>query len=286
MNPILRNSLEAIRDVCPDRVAIIGEFWWRVGYFPNLSRPRSYNEKLQWLKLNDRNEFYRKCVNKLTAREIIRERIGDEYLIPLLDVFKSPDDLKEELLPDEPFVLKTNHDSGSTKIVQDKSAVDWAEVREFFRRSMAIDYSKRTREWYYGGIEPVIMCEKRLEGDSGAVATDYKIFCFDGKAKIILVVADRTGDKRTGLFDIEWNNMPWKWGITSPLTMDKPSNLAELIAVGEKLSQGFPHLRADLYSSKGRVFAGELSLHHMSGFSPFTPRSVDFEIGKLLILPK
>jgi len=100
-----------------------------------------------------------------------------------------------------------------------------------------------------------------------------------------LVVVDRTGEIRKGWYDVEWNNMPWKWGSVGPVEIEKPSNLTEMIAVAERLSEGFPHIRVDLYSAQGRIFAGELTLHHMNGFSPFRPRSVDFEIGELLTLP-
>ena len=285
MNPTIRRCLKAIRDRSPASVAIAATFWWRLGYFPRLWNPRSFNEKLQWLKLYDKNEFYRICADKIAVRDVIRERVGEEYLIPLLGVFNSPDDLQEELLPDEPFVLKTNHDSGTIKIVRDKSAVDWPETREFFRRKMAIDYSKATREWYYSDIDPVILCEKLLMEESGVNAYDFKFYCFGGKAKMVLKVVDRAGEARRGLFDIEWSIMPWEWDGVGPLALEKPNNLTEMIAVAEKLSSGFPHVRVDLYSPQEKIYAGELTMHVGGGFSQFIPRSVDFEIGEMLTLP-
>ncbi|MGW8122580.1 ATP-grasp fold amidoligase family protein [Roseivirga echinicomitans] len=266
----------------------------RMSYPLNLSNPQTLNEKIQWLKLNERTPLQTKCADKIAVRDYVREKIGDKYLIRMLYRTKNPKDLVQEKLPKEPFIIKTNHASSQYKVVLDKGEVEWAEEQRKFQKWLKVDLYKERREWQYGGIAPEIMVEELLISNNGGVPNDYKFHCFNGVVKFIQVDVGRgsLGHYRNYYFT-DWSIAPFAWSSVfkdgkatdpSSLVVPKPDCLDEMIELSEKLSSDFRYVRIDLYECYGQVFFGEFTFHHDGGFRPILPVEYDFKLGAYLSL--
>jgi len=269
-----------------DRTFIKWEYFSGMRKFPNLENPRTFNEKLQWLKLNDIHPEYARLVDKYEAKLAVSQLIGGEYIIPTIGVWDSFDDIEFGSLPDQ-FVLKTTHDSGGVVVVKDKSAMDITKVRAKIERSMNNNFFYQHREYPYKNIIPRIIAEQYMVDESGTELKDYKFFCFDGEPKMLFVATDRPFDTRFDFFDMEWNHLPFKQG--HPLAtkeIKKPAGFEEMKEIARKLSKGFPHVRVDLYDINGKIYFGELTFFHFSGNVPFEPEEWDYKIGERLKLPK
>lgn len=269
-----------------DRTFIKWEYFSGMRKFPNLENPRTFNEKLQWLKLNDIHPEYARLVDKYEAKLAVSQLIGGEYIFPTIGVWDSFDDIEFGSLPDQ-FVLKTTHDSGGVVVVKDKSAMDITKVRAKIEKSMNNNFFYQHREYPYKNIKPKIIAEKYMVDESGTELKDYKFFCFDGEPKMLFVATDRPFDTRFDFFDMEWNHLPFKQG--HPLAtkeIKKPAGFEEMKEIARKLSKGFPHVRVDLYDINGKIYFGELTFFHFSGNVPFEPEEWDYKIGEWLKLPK
>lgn len=271
-----------------DRTFIKWEYFSGMRKFPNLTHPKTYNEKLQWLKLNDIHPEYARIVDKVEAKEYVREMLcagAEQYIIPTIGVWDSFDDIEFGSLPDQ-FVLKTTHDSGGVVVVKDKSAMDITKVRAKIEKSMNNNFFYQHREYPYKNIKPRIIAEKYMVDESGTELKDYKFFCFDGEPKMLFVATDRPFDTRFDFFDMEWNHLPFKQG--HPLAtkeIKKPAGFEQMKEISRKLSKGFPHVRVDLYDINGHIYFGELTFFHFSGNVPFEPEEWDYKIGEWLKLP-
>jgi hypothetical protein len=270
-----------------DRTFVCWEYLSGMGHFPNLENPTTYNEKLQWLKLNDKHEEYSKLVDKLEVKEYIERTIGDQYIIPTIGgPYSSFDEIDFEALPNE-FVLKTTHDSGGVVVCPDKSKLDKESARKKLERSLKNNYFYEHREYPYKNIKPRIFVEKYMVDESGKELKDYKFFVFNGKCKMLFVATDRPFDTRFDFFDAEFNHLPFEQG--HPLAskkINKPENFEKMVELAEKLGTGFPHVRVDLYNINGKIYFGELTFFHFSGNVPFKPAEWDKKIGDWLVLPK
>ncbi|MBR6142468.1 MAG: glycosyl transferase [Bacteroidaceae bacterium] len=270
-----------------DRNFIKWEYFSGMGKFPDLDNPTTYNEKLQWLKLNDIHDEYTLLVDKYEAKEIVRKRIGEKYIIPTLDIYDSFDDIDFDLLPNQ-FVLKTTHDSGGVVVCSDKTRLDMKAVRNKLEKSLRHNYFYEHREYPYKNVKPRIIAEQYMVDESGTELKDYKFFCFDGKCKMLFVATDRQSRNEPffNFFDEHYNPLPFKQGHPiNPIIPQKPERFEEMIRIAERLSVGYRHLRVDLYNINGRIFFGELTFFHFSGNVPFEPAEWDFVIGKWLKLP-
>ena len=271
-----------------DRTFIKWEYFSGMRKFPNLDNPITFNEKLQWLKLNDIHPEYSRIVDKAEAKEYVKETLGDgaeQYIIPTLGVWNSFDEINFDQLPNQ-FVLKTTHDSGGVAVVKDKSTMNLTEVRKKIERSMNNNFFYEHREYPYKNIKPRIIAEKYMVDESGTELKDYKFFCFDGEPKMLFVATDRPFDTRFDFFDIEWNHLPFKQG--HPLAtkeIKKPAGFKKMLDLSRKLSKGFPHVRVDLYDINGDIYFGELTFFHFSGNVPFEPEEWDYKVGEWLKLP-
>lgn len=260
-----------------------------IGKRLNLKNPVTFSEKLQWLKLHDHDPRYPIMADKFRVRDYIAREIGEEYLIPLIGVFDSVDDIDFDLLPNQ-FVLKCNHNSGlGMCICKDKRSLDIDKARENLRIGLAEDYYSKGREWAYKDIPRKIVCEKFMVDESGCDLPDYKIHCFNGEPRLILVCQDRfTGNELTeDFFSEKWEHLPIKrqnhpWSST---IIKKPSSLEEMLAISRTLSKDIPFVRTDFYLINGKVYFGELTFFPASGFAPFIPEAYDKIIGEWLILP-
>lgn len=260
------------------------------GYDLDLDNPRTFNEKLQWLKLYDRNPEYTIMVDKYRVRKYISEKIGEEYLIPLLGVWDSPDEIDFDKLPDQ-FVLKCNHNSGiGMCICRNKSELDINKVKSELRKGLKENYYWGGREWPYKDVPKKIIAEKYMEDKNIGALNDYKIFCFDGKAKFMFVATERQNkdtETKFDFYDMDFNHLPFTNGHpNSKAEIKCPSMLQEMKNIAEILSQNIPHLRVDLYEINGRIYFGELTFSHWSGFVPFDPKEWDFKFGDLIKLPE
>ena len=251
----------------------------------DLKHPKSFNEKIQWLKLHDRKPLYKELADKYNVRKYIADKVGEEYLVPLVGHWEDVNSVNVNELP-EKFVIKCTHDSQSVRICNDKSKFDFEEMRDSFAKALMIDYSVFGREWAYQGIKPSVVAEELLVDESGTELKDYKFFCFNGVPKIIQVDYNRFSGHKRRLFDTDWNEMDVK--ITYPddknIVLKRPDKLDEMISICKKLSEGIPFIRVDLYATD-KVYVGELTFYPGGGFEPITPYSVDLEWGEWLKLP-
>ena len=273
----------------PDRLRI--EIMWRqwMNYPLNLKKPTTFNEKLQWLKLYDRNPLYTKLVDKYAAKDYVASIIGKEYVIPTIAVWDNVEDIDLSKLPSQ-FVLKTTHDSGGVCICRDKDSFDFEKAKEKLDHSLHYDYYKLAAEWPYKNVYRRIMAEEYLEPAQNVKdLPDYKFFCFDGECKALFIATDRQNREEPyfSFFDIDFNFL----GITQghpqpPVIPAKPQNYDLMIELAEKLSKGFPQVRVDFYEVNGKVYFGELTFFHHSGIVPFEPQKWDYIFGEWLKLPK
>ena len=263
------------------------EYFFQVGKFPNLVNPKTFNEKLQWLKLNNIHSEYTKLVDKYLVKQYVEQMIGIEYIIPTLGVWNEFSEIDFSKLPNR-FVLKTTHDSGGVAIVKDKSTVDMKKVRRRIERSLRHNYYYDNREYPYKEVEPKIIAEKYMVDESGFELKDYKIFCFEGEPQIIQVDYGRFTHHKRNMYDTNWNRLPFtlKFPTDWNREIPKPEGLDDMLDVARKLSKGFPHIRVDLYNINGKIYFGELTFFHGSGHEKFSPEEWNYRLGEWIQLKK
>lgn len=254
----------------------------------DLKNPKTFNEKLQWLKLNDRRPEYTMLVDKYEVRQHIKETIGEEYLIPLIGVYNNFDEIDFDVLPNE-FVLKPNHTSGDVFICRDKSKINYRELKSEVDKWLQRDYYWLHREWPYKNVQPKIVCEKYMVDESGIDLKDYKFMCFNGEVRCSFVGLNRQSE--TGLnidfYDLDWELMPFERHYpNSGIKLEKPKNYEKMIRLAELLSSELPFVRVDFYEINGKMYFGELTFYPGSGFEGFTPESYDELLGSWINLKK
>lgn len=253
----------------------------------NLKNPQTFNEKLQWLKLYDRNPEYIRMVDKYEAKKYVAEKIGEEYIIPTLGVWDSFDDIDFTTLSNQ-FVLKTTHDSGSIIICKDKNSFDYEQAKKSLANSLQRDYYLEHREWPYKNVKRRIIAEKFMVDESGYELKDYKLMCFNGKVNCSFVCSERysSDSLKVTFFDKEWNVLPFERHYPKSKTpINKPQNYEKMVELAEKLSKNIPFVRVDFYEVEGKIYFGEITFYPGSGFEEFNPDSTDTELGKLIELP-
>lgn len=268
----------------PDKVFLKMRYRLEMGKKLNLKNPQTFNEKLQWLKLYDRNPEYTKMVDKYEVRKYIAEKIGEEYLIPLLGVWDKFDDIDFDSLPNQ-FVLKCTHDSGGLVICKDKSQLDINAAKKKINKCLKRNFYYLTREWPYKNVKPRIIAEKFMVDESGTELKDYKLFCFDGEPKVLYVATDRPYNTKFDFFDMEFNHLPFTNAHpNSDKEIKRPLGLTEMAELAGKLSKGIKQVRIDFYDINGKVYFGEMTFYHMSGFYSFEPEKWDYKFGKMIKL--
>ena len=279
----------AITKFIPDKLYLQLLYFKHFKHFINFKNPQTFNEKIQWMKLYNRNPQYTKMVDKYEAKKYVAEKIGDEYIIPTLGVWDSPEEIDFDSLPNQ-FVLKWNHDSGSIVICKDKSTLDRKAALKKMQKGKKFSGYWYGREWQYKDVKPRIIAEQYMEDDLTKELRDYKFFTFNGEAKVLYISTDRQNpneETKFDFFDMQFNHLDLINGHPNALVSpEKPRNFDEMKRIAEKLSQGMPFLRVDLYEINGRVYFGELTLSHMSGFVPFEPSDWDQKFGEWIILPR
>ena len=272
---------------------ISSKTWLRIEYYIrlnkqlNLSRPQTFNEKLQWLKLHDKNPLYTILADKYRVRRYIKEIIGEEYLIPLLGVYNNYDEIDFDILPDQ-FVLKPNHTSGDIYICKDKTKIDKEQLKDQINKCLKRNYFWVHREWPYKNIKPKIICEKLLKSEDGQIPNDYKFHCFNGEVEEVMVCIERySGKPKFFFFDKEWNLLRYNVaGINAPknFMLPKPKKINEMVNIAKKLSVGFPFVRVDLYCVNNKIYFGELTFFPQSGYDSNIAEETDLLFGNRIKL--
>ena len=256
--------------------------------WPNLKHPKTFNEKLQWLKLYDRRSEYTMMVDKYAVKEYVANLIGREHIIPTLGVWDSFDDIDFSQLPDQ-FVLKTTHGGGGMAVVicKNKSEFNKRKAKRILERSLRNDIYMNFREWPYKNVPKRIIAEKYMSINGGGELIDYKLHNFNGIPKIILVCRGRFGNgvMAETFFSDQWERLNMTRPYHPNPNCTKPENLQELLKFAKILSKGIPFVRTDFYIINGKVYFGELTFYPASGLSPFNPKKCDEELGNWLRIP-
>lgn len=270
--------------IITDKIFIKRAFKKILGYNLNLEKPKTFNEKIQWLQLNNRTPLHTLCTDKYAVREYVKEKIGEQYLIPLVYRTDNPVDILPENLPDFPCIIKTNHGSGGHVIVKDKSKIDWESVQKKLAKSLKSNYYYMLREWQYKNIDPCIVVEKLLLDKNLNIPFDYKFHCFNGKVKVILVVIDKYIERKRSYYDPDWNFIDFRTGFDNKDDVERPDMLNKMKSLAEVLAHDFRYVRVDLYNVGSKVYFGELTFSPLAGFMQFNPPEWDRIFGDQLML--
>lgn len=262
------------------------EFKRHAGYKLNINEPKTFNEKLQWLKLNWIDEQARVCADKYEVRKYIKEKGLEHILNDLYFVYENIEDINIDELPNE-FVMKVSHGCGQNLICKDKSKVDWKKEKKKFKKWLKTSHYYDSLEWVYKGLKPRIIVEKLIKTEDGKVPKDYKIFCFNGEPKYLFVASDRgKNTTKFDFYDCEWNRLKVKnYYPNSEQGIKRPKELEQMLEYSRILSKDFPHVRIDFYIEENKIIFGESTFFHFSGSQPFEPIEFDYEMGRILTLP-
>ena len=227
----------------------------------NLKNPKTFNEKLQWLKLYDRNPSYIKMVDKYEAKKYVGNIIGEKYIIPTIGIYDSFDEIDFNKLPNQ-FVMKCTHDSGGVIICKDKSKVNIETIRKKIYKALNNNYYYHSREWQYKEVKPRIIIEKYMEDKETNELRDYKFFCFNSQVKIFKIDFDRFKNHRANYYDnnkklLYFGEKNYPPDFNKKLQM--PYNIDKMIDLAEKLSKDIPFLRVDFYEMNKKIYFGELT---------------------------
>lgn len=297
---MLRNNPSKVSDTLVNKLNRSGKLKWMsdetflklkyrtaIGHKLDLNNPTTFNGKLQWLKLHDRRQEYITIVDKYRVREVIAQKIGEEYLIPLLGQWERAEDIDFDSLPDQ-FVLKCNHDSGCVIVCKDKAAFDRETAKARLNAQLKKNLFWWGREWPYKDVKPCIIAEKYM-CDANGELNDYKLMCFDGEVKCSFVCSDRFTGKglHVTFFDPDWNVMPFERSHPAVKEgLPKPSQYEKMVQLAQTLSKDIPFVRVDFYEVDGNIYFGELTLYPGCGFEAFQPECWDETLGSWIRLPQ
>ena len=272
--------------ILPSSIFLKIKYKINTGCSLNLENPKTFNEKLQWLKIHDRNPQYTKLVDKYEVKKIVASLIGEEYIIPTIGVYDKFDDIDFEKLPNE-FVIKCTHDSCGLVICKDKKNLDIKEARKKINKCLKTNYYYLGREWPYKNVKPRIIIEKYMTDESNIELKDYKVFNFNGEPKIIQVDYNRFVNHKRNLYDIDWNYIEasFQYPTDFKRKISRPENLNKMLELAKILSKNIPHVRTDFYSIGDKIYFGELTFYSESGFGKFEPDEFNYKFGEYLILP-
>lgn len=271
----------------PDLAMLRKNYKKKFGTYPNLENPSTFNEKLSWLKLNDRTPLHTQCADKYAVREHIAKKIGEEYLIPLVFHSKELKDVVPENFPDDmPFIIKTNHDSGGGVFVENKTDIDWKQARADLKLRLLDNYYYRSGEWQYKNIDTCILAEQLLIDENGEIPADFKLHCFNGKLGFVQVDIDRSTDHKRNIYDPEWNLLDCEYIYKKGRDIEKPKVLEKMKSLAEVIAKDFTFARVDFYNIGEKIYFGEITFHPESGTGRFIPQHWDQKFGDLLTLPK
>lgn len=269
------------------------QFAQRCGYCLDLKNPKTYNEKIQWLKLYDRNPLFTKLADKYEVKKYVMDKIGKEHIIPTYGVWDKWEDIDFENLPNQ-FVLKCTHDSGSTILCKDKQKLDFinkdkqefdfTSAREYINKSLKYDHYKTCREWVYKDIPHRIIAEQYMENSVSSNLMDYRFLCFNGHAKMIELDFDRFINLKRNLYTRDWKFINETMNLPNDENriFEKPKKLNEMIKIAETLSEGIRHVRVDLYLVDDNIYFGELTFYNVAGYIKFSSEEMAIKMGNFI----
>lgn len=277
----------------PDKLYLSLRYRCKMGHWINWKNPKTFTEKIQWLKINNRRQEYTKMVDKFAVKEYVAGIIGEEYIIPTLGVWDKPEDIDWESLPDQ-FVLKTTHGGGGGGVVicKDKKTFDKGKAIEKLTESLNSDIYKSFREWPYKDVPKRVIAEKFMAPEKSPSPNDlpdYKFFCFNGKVRFFKVDFGRFVEHHANYYDTDGKLLPFGEMDYKPdanQRIELPNNLREMISLAERLSINEPFLRVDFYNVSGKIYFGELTFYPASGMGKWTDDDVDFYIGEYLTIAR
>lgn len=269
-----------------DKFYVKVQWWMIMGYELDLHNPRTFNEKLQWLKLYDRNPLYTELVDKYRVKDWVAAKIGSEYVIPTLKMYKTPEEIDLNELPEQ-FVLKCNHDSGSVIICKNKALFDLTAAKQKLSKCINHNFYKDAREWAYKNVKPVLFAEKFMYEEGGENLMDYKFFCFNGMPRVMYMSRDHAEHCTTDFFDMEFNRLPIRMQApNSDVPPQKPKQFEELKRLASILSEGIPQVRVDFYVVDGKIYFGEMTFYHCAGLAEVKPSEWNSKLGDMICLPQ
>lgn len=274
--------------ILSDRYYLKLLFLLKTGYPLNLDNPKTYNEKLQWLKINYRKPIMTQIVDKYNSKNYARGIIGDDHIIETYGVWDSFDEIDFDSLPKQ-FVLKTTHDQGGVVIVRDKESFNYQSAQSKLNYHLNTKHYYLTREWPYKNVKPRIIAEKLLVTTEKDDLRDYKFYCFDGEPKVMYIShGHQSSTSYLDFYDMNFQkldiNRPFH--NQSDIDFKIPANWDLMIDLASQLSRGFPHLRVDFYNIDGKVYLGEMTFFQGGGMMPFYPFKWDLELGSWINLEK
>ena len=269
-----------------DKKYIEKKFKNQMGYSLDLENPITYNEKIQWLKLYDRNSKYIYMADKYEAKKIVSNILGDEYVVPTIGIYDDFDKINFEELPNQ-FVMKCTHDSGGVIVCKEKKYFNYKEARKKINKNLKKNYFFYGREWPYKNINPRIIIEKYLEDSYQKEIIDYKFFCFNGKVEYLYISeGSHTLNQKIQFFDK--NYLPIDCSRSDYNKFEripkKPKNFDKMIEFAELLSKNIEHIRIDFYEINGQLYFSEFTFYTGSGYVPFNEKHWDFKFGSLINL--
>jgi hypothetical protein len=251
----------------------------------NFDVPKSFNEKLNWLKVYDRNPLYTKLANKYEVKEYVRNKIGEEYVVPCYGVWDDFDDIDFSILPVQ-FVLKCTHDSGGMCICKDKSTLNKEEAKNKLEKTLKNNFFWWTREWPYKNVKPRILADMLLDDHTGKVLRDYKFWCFNGTPKYMYCTV-KSDDIYENFYDMDFQPVAINHGFKRNVPeFEKPQCFDLMKSLATSLSEGIPFVRIDFFYVEGKVYFGEFTFYDWAGLRPFADYGQDLELGELIALPK
>lgn len=281
--------LKKMMRILPDKLFLQVMYYYHFRKLADLRNPKTFNEKLQWLKLYNRDPSHTRMVDKYLAKAYVTEQIGSEHVIPMYGVWKCAEDIDFDALPNQ-FVLKCNNDAGGIIICKDKSKLDRKEAISFLNKKIRNNGYWYGREWPYKNVQPRIIAEQYMEDfDGKGDLTDYKLHFFSGECKAIMVGANRYSE--TGLdndyYTPEWEHFDFTRGHShnAPTRCERPEKLDEMIQLGKVLAKDYPFVRIDFYVINQKIYFGEITFFPASGFNPFHPDEWDEIFGSWIQLP-
>ena len=274
------------RHFMPDKMYLQCQWRDEMGYELDVEHPKTFCEKLQWLKLYNRKPEYTQMVDKATAKECVASIIGEEYIIPTLGVYNKFDEIDFDNLPNQ-FVLKSTHDSGGVYICKDKDKIDLKKARSQTEGRFNINVYKDFKEWPYKGVKPRIIAEEYMS-NNGEDLADYKFFCFNGYPEYCQVIKDRQSKMTIDFFDGQWVHQDFHEPKIYPFSdteIKKPATYDTMLELASRLCKGYPFIRVDFYEVDGKVYFGELTFFPTAGMGGFDPMEWDYKLGEMIKLP-
>lgn len=258
-----------------------------LGYKMNLKNPQTFNEKINWYKINYENELMYKVVDKIYAKEYVISKNLSEIVIPTYNIFDNLEDINFDKLPNK-FVIKNTQDSGGVYVCKDKNKTSISMIKDKLNvlNKEIINGTHWALEKAYNGENKIIV-EKLIDTNDGHAPWDYKFFCFNGEPKFLFVATNRDTNTCFDFFDIDFKHLNLKQGHpNSKIKINKPQNYEKMLEICRILSKDFLHVRVDLYNIDGKIYFGELTFYHFAGLTPFKPKQWDYEFGKYFIIKK